>query len=66
LIISAVALQVYYLMDGNADTTFSIEAVMVALTGSGFLVARDNSVTSEEAVPYKTAPPPVAKKGKKA
>ena len=63
LIIGAVTMQLYYLLDGNPDTTFSIEAVMAAVTGSGLLMARDNSVTSEEAMPRLVVKAGKAKKG---
>ena len=53
LIVGAVALQLGYLMDSDPETVFSIEAIMVAVTGAGLFVARDNNVTSEEAVPSK-------------
>lgn len=63
LIVGSIAMQLYYLFDGDPATKFSIEAVMGVLAGAGLFTARDNSVTSEEAVPRKVAKIGKAKKG---
>ena len=55
MVVGTIAMQLYYLLDGDPSTKFNLDAVLSVLGGLGLLFARDHVVTSEEAVPEKVA-----------